>query len=72
MIRSEIELITQPLKLNNPVVSEIIQNKATPPKKTPKKRGRKPKMVSNDCESGTIEPTPSGFERFLRFRDNKK
>ena len=72
LIRSEIELNTQPLIPNNPVVSELIQNKATPPKRTPKKRGRKPKIVSNECASGTIEPTASEFKRVLRSRDNKQ
>ena len=72
MIRSEIELNTQSLIPNNPIVSEIIQNKASPPKKTPKKRGRKPKIVSNECTSETIEPTASEFKRVLRSRDNKQ
>jgi hypothetical protein len=37
MIRSEIELNTQPLIPNNPIMSEIIQNKASSPKKNSKK-----------------------------------
>ena len=49
-------------------MSEIIQNKASSRKKTPKKRGRKPKIVSNDCQSGAIDE----MKRVLRSRDNKK
>jgi transposase-like protein len=65
IIRAETEIWTQTIIPSDPKITEILSSNQTPLKKTPKKRGRKPKNASKD-QTNANPATETQAKRVLR------
>jgi transposase-like protein len=68
IIQAETEIFTQPIIPNDPKVQEIIDKNLLEIKKTPKKRGRKPKNATNNVQAISNPASNTPPMRVLRSK----